>query len=269
MGAVRLVVLTLICALLLLPLWLMVVNSFTPSTAFLRIPPRLIPPTLTLKHYQTIGAMPLLGRWIGNSLVVVVSIVGVGLLVNGAAAYVFAFSRERWIQVVFWCLMAPIFVTRFVLLISQFVIVGKLGLRGLAAVILMSVFWPTGIFLFRNYFSSMPASILESARLDGASEWTIFARVVLPLSKPIVGCGMVFLGMGALGDYVWQMLNLQRRELQTFLVGLMNSTIDIRVVQNIGYDLAVGTMLFVPYLVLFAGTSRYFIKGLTLGGLKE
>jgi ABC-type glycerol-3-phosphate transport system permease component len=165
--------------------------------------------------------------------------------------------------------MAPIFVTRFVLLISQFVIVGKLGLRGLAAVVLMSVYWPTGIFLFRNYFGSIPVSLIESARLDGASEWGIFAHVVLPLSKPIMGAAVVFLGMGALGDYIWQMLNLQRKELQTFLVGLMNSTIDVTVVTNIGYDLAVGTALFLPYLILFAVSSRYFLKGLTLGGVRE
>lgn len=266
---VRLIALVLICALLLFPLWLMVTNSFTPSQAFLRIPPRFLPERPLLVNYRAIFAMPLVARWVGNSLIVVVSIVVAGLLINGAAAYVFAFSRQRWVKVAFWAMMVPIFVTRLVILIAQFVIVGKLGIRGLAAVVLMSVFWPTGIFLFRNYFSSMPASLLESARIDGASELTIFARIVLPLCKPIVGAGMVFLGMGALGDYIWQMLNLQQAELRTFLVGLMNSTIDVRVVQNIGYDLAVGTMLFLPYLVLFSASSRYFIKGLTLGSLKE
>ena len=265
----RLSVLALLCALLLFPLWLMVMNSFTPSQAFLRAPPRLLPYEWTLKNYQSIFRMPLLTRWVGNSMLVVVAIVVAGIVVNGAAGYVFGFNSRRWVRFLFWGMMAPIFVTRIVLLISQFVIVGKLSLRGLAAVVLMSVYWPTGIFLFRNYFASVPFSIIESARLDGASEWRIFASIVLPLCKPIVGAGMVFLGMGALGDYIWQLLNLQRAELQTFLVGLMNSTIDVRVVDNIGYDLAVGTMLFLPYVLIFAVSSRYFIKGLTLGGLKE
>ena len=267
--ALSLAFLLLVCAVLVFPLWLMVTNSFTPAQAFLRLPPRFLPHIPTPDNYRAIFRLPLMGRWALNSLGVVVVIVAAGIVVNGAAGYVFGFNSRRWVKVVFWSMMTPIFVTRFVLLISQFVITGKLGLRGLAAVVLMSVFWPTGIFLFRNYFSGIPISLIESARLDGASEWRIFASIVLPVSKPIVGAGMVFLGMGALGDYVWQMLNLQRAEIQTVLVGLMNTTIDVRVVNNIGYDLAVGTLLFLPYLVLFAASSRYFIKGLTLGGLKE
>jgi multiple sugar transport system permease protein len=139
----------------------------------------------------------------------------------------------------------------------------------MAAVIVMSVFWSTGIFLFRNYFKSIPSSIIESARIDGASEWTILTRIVLPLSKPIIGAAIVFLGMGALGDYLWQMLNLQTPESQTFLVGLMSTTINVYVVKNIGYDLTVGTLLFLPYLLLFAISSRYFIGGLTGGAIKE
>jgi len=265
----KLAFLSLICLALLFPLWLMVTNGFTPSQAFLRIPPRIIPQAFTLKNYRVIFRIPLLARWVGNSVVVVAAIVTAGVFVNGAAGYVFAFAPGKWVKVLFWAMMAPLFVTRLVLLISQFVIVGKLQLRGLPAVVAMSIYWPTGIFLFRNYFGSVPVSLLESARLDGASEWTIFSRVVLPVCKPILGAATVFLGMGALGDYVWQMLNLQRKELQTYLVGLMNTTIDVRVWNNVGYDLAVGTMLFLPYLILFAASSRYFIKGLTLGGIKE
>jgi ABC-type glycerol-3-phosphate transport system permease component len=268
-AGLKLLFLAAVCLVLLLPLWLMATGGFTPSQAFLKIPPNIIPKVFTLVNYRAIGRMPFLGRWIANSALVLVTIVVAGVVVNGAAGYVFGFASHRWVKVLFWAMMAPIFVTRMVLIISQFVIVGRLGLRGLVAVVGMSIYWPTGIFLFRNYFGSVPMSIVESARLDGASEWTIFASVVLPICKPILGAATVFLGMGALGDYVWQMLNLQRPELQTFLVGLMNSTIDVRVVTNIGYDLAVGTVLFVPYLVLFAVSSRYFIKGLTLGGAKE
>lgn len=261
--------LALVCAALLFPLALMVSNSFSPWQAFLTMPPRLFPREPTLVNYQAIARLPLMGRWLANTGFVVAAIVVAGILVNGTAGYVFGFGRLRWLRWMFWLLMAPIFVTRMAILISQFVVVGKLGLRGLAAVVLMSILWPSGIYLFRNYFSSVPDSLLESARLDGASEWAIFSRVVLPLCKPILGAAVVFLGMGALGDYIWQMLNLQRAELQTFLVGLMNTTLDVRVVNNIGYDLAVGTLLFLPYLLLFAVSSRYFIKGLTAGAVKE
>jgi len=247
----------------------MVANSFSPAKAFLRSPPSLLPYAYTLENYQKAFSLRFLPRWIVNTLLLATILIVASTLITGAAGYVFCFAKFRWVKVLFWLMMSPIFVTRYVLLISQFIIVGKLHLNGLAAVVSMSVFWSTGIYLFRNYFRSIPASIVESARIDGASEWTILTRIVLPVSQPILGASIVFLGMGALGDYVWQYLNLQTKESQTFLVGLMTSTLNVYAVKNIGYDLAIGTLLFLPYLALFAVSSRYFIGGLTGGSLKE
>jgi len=265
---IKLAALALLCAVLVFPVWLMVINSFTESQILLRMPPRLFPPRPTLINYQQIFRMTLLWRWFANSLLVVTVIVAGGIFINGAAGYVFRVSSAPWLKVLFWALMAPIFVTRITIIIAQFVIVGKLKLNGLPSVVLIPLYWPAGIFLFRNFFQSIPESFLESARLDGARESMIFLKIVLPLSKPIIGAAIVFLGMSALGDYIWQMLNLQRAELQTFLVGLVNSTINVNVVDNLGYDLAVGTFLFIPYILIFASSSRYFMKGLTMGGIR-
>jgi len=204
-----------------------------------------------------------------NTLIIVGGSVVIGVVVNGAAGYAFAYCKAKWLRVAFWCLMAPIFVTRMTLIVAQFVVVAKLRMQGWPAVVLMNALWSTGIFLFRNYFREVPISILESARLDGANEWTVLTRIVLPLARPIVGCAIVFLGMGAMGDYVWQMLNLQVAEQQTYLVGLIAAATYQYQVRNVGFELAIGTALFIPYLVLFSVSSRYFIGGLTGGALKE
>ena len=265
----RMILLAILCIILLFPLWLMVVNSFTPAMAFLRMPPRLIPYEFTLANYRQALTLPNLPRWVANTGIVLASVISGGILVNGSAGYVFAFAKGKLFTRVFWLMMAPIFVTGFALLISRFIVVGKLGMRGMAAVVGMSIFWPTGIYLFKNYFQTIPVHLIESARIDGASEWQILVRIVLPLSKPVIGCAVVFLGMSAIGDYLWQMLNLQAVESRTFLVGLLQSTINETVVKNIGYDLAVGTLLFIPYILIFAFSSKYFIQGLTTGGIKE
>ena len=276
----RLGLFAVLAATMLFPSWLMVANSLSPAKAFIRNPPSLLPYAFTLDNYKRaltmrgsgqgpVSSYPILPRWILNTLILTAVLVVSGVIVNGAAGYAFCFARPRWLKAVFWAFMAPIFVTRYVLLISQFIIVGKLHLSGMAAVVSMSILWSTGIFLFRQYFKSIPVSLLESARIDGASEWTILTRIVLPLSKPMIGAAIVFLGMGALGDFLWQMLNLQTPESQTFIVGLIMSSINVYVVKNIGYDLTVGTLLFLPYLALFAFSSRYFIGGLTGGALKE
>ena len=257
-----------IFAALLFPSWLMIANSLSPARGFLRNPPRLTPYEWTIDNYKRALSLKHLPRWIANTAVLASVIVVGGVLINGAAGYAFSFCRARWLQAVFWAFMMPIFVTRYVLIIAQIQIVGRLGLDGLPAVASMSLFWATGIFLFRNYFRSIPHEIVESARMDGAGEWRVLLRIVLPMSKPMIGAAVVFLGMGALGDYIWQMLNLQAGETRTYLVGLMFTTLERYVVRNIGYDLTVGTLLFLPYLALFAVSSRYFIKGLQAGALK-
>ncbi|MFH1603301.1 MAG: hypothetical protein ABIH03_05285, partial [Pseudomonadota bacterium] len=162
----------LLSACLLFPSWLMVSNSFSPAKAFLRNPPRLLPYTFTFDNYRRALTLPWLPRWIANTLLLAAVLIVGGVLINGAAGYAFWLAQARWLRGLFWAFMAPIFVTRYVLIIAQFIIIGKLGLSGLAAVVSMSMFWATGIYLFRNYFRSIPMSIIESARMDGAGEWT-------------------------------------------------------------------------------------------------
>jgi ABC-type glycerol-3-phosphate transport system permease component len=77
------------------------------------------------------------------------------------------------------------------------------------------------------------------------------------------------MGMGSIGSYIWPMLNLRVPEQQTYLVGLMASAINVYAVKDVGYDLAIGTMAFLPYLIVFIIANRYFIGGLTGGAMKE
>ena len=165
-------------------------------------------------------------------------------------------------------MMTPIFVSQYVLLVPQFVVFGRLGMIGLPAVVLPGV-WATGIFLFRNYFKTIPMSFAESARLDGASELHIFRRIILPLSGPIVASAVVLIAMGVVGSYVWPMLNLRVPEQQTYLVGLINSAINVYAVKNVGKDMAIGVLAMIPYFAIFSLTSRYFVQGLTTGGVRE
>ena len=268
MKIARWFILVTIFVVFLFPCYLMITNSLSPARGFLRNPPRLTPYEWTLDNYRRALALPLLPRWVINTMLLAAIMIVGGVVINGAAAYAFSFARARWFQIVFWAFMMPIFITRYVLIISQMQIMGTLGLSGLPAVISMSLFWATGIFLFRNYFRQIPHEIIESGRMDGAGEWRILLQLVLPMARPMIGAAVVFLGMGALGDYIWQMLNLQSAASRTYLVGLLATAIDVYAVRNIGYDLTIGVMLFLPYLVLFSISSRYFIKGRTGGGIK-
>jgi multiple sugar transport system permease protein len=251
----------------LVPSFIMISNSLSSDKSFARNPPTILPQRFSLVNYQRVLTLKLLPRWIGTTLLVaVVHVVG-GILINGLAGYVFAFSKMRWVRWLFWVFMCPIFVSGYILLVPQYVIMGKLGMIGLPAVILPGM-GSTTVFLFRNYFRSIPTSLHESARIDGAGEFLIFRKIVLPLSGPIVGM-MMLLGMGSIGGYIWPMLNLRVPETQTYLVGLMASAINVYAAKDVGYDLTLGTMAFLPYLIVFVIANRYFIGGLTLGALRE
>jgi len=265
-SVVKTVVLAVIMIAMLFPIYLMVENSFTPATVFLKVPPDIIPYEFTMANYNKLFALPLLGRWALNSLVIVGAIVAVGLLTNCAAGYVFAYAKGfEWL---FWAMLSPMFVSGYVLIISRFLVTRFLHITGPLAVILMPLFWPTGIYLAKNYFKSIPSSLLESARMDGASEMTILLRIVMPVAKPLIGACVAFLGMAAMGDYIWAHLNLTTPASKTYIVGLIQSTLEVYAVRNIGYNLAVGVMLFIPYLIVFSLSSKYFVKGLQ-GAVKE
>lgn len=264
----RAVLLIILFSVWLVPTAMMIGNSLSSDKSFARIPPTILPRRFSFDNYKQLLGLKLLPRWVANTALIVVVQVSGTILINGAAGYVFAFNKTRWAKWIFWAFMTPIFVSQYVLLVPQFVIFGKLGMIGLPAVILPGV-WSTGIFLFRNYFKSIPVSLTESARIDGASEWLIFRRIVLPLSGPIVGSAIVLISMGVVGSYLWPMLNLRIPEQQTYLVGLMASAINVYAVRDIGRDMAVGVLAMVPYLAIFSFSSRYFIGGLTVGALKE
>jgi ABC-type glycerol-3-phosphate transport system permease component len=251
---------------------MMLQGSFQPIGAFVKMPPQPFSIALTLRNYQEILNSGPSALWAFNSLLVVVSTITIALVVNGLAGYAFAFGHFKGKDVLFWIVVGATFVTRYSLLVSQFVIVQKLALPPIVAVVSMTIFWPVGIFLFRNYFATIPSSLLETARMDGAHEVTIFFRVVLPLSLPVIGATVVFLGMAAMQDYIWQNLLLLENENMTLLVGLVRSTqksLLTHTVKNYGLDFAIASLITLPLAVIFALGSRYFVGGLTGGAIKE
>jgi len=265
---VRALFLVALMATWMVPTLMMVGNSLSADKSFNRVPPTILPQRFSLANYRELLGLKLLPRWVVNTVgIAAVHVVG-QVLINGAAGYVFAYSKSKWARWLFWLMMTPIFVSQYVLLVPQFVVFGRLGMIGLPAVVLPGV-WATGIFLFRNYFKTIPMSFAESARLDGASELHIFRRIILPLSGPIVASAVVLISMGVVGSYVWPMLNLRVPEQQTYLVGLINSAINVYAVKNVGKDMAIGVLAMIPYFAIFSATSRYFIQGLTTGGIRE
>ena len=120
---------------------MMISNSLTPVKAFLSRPPKMWPRNFTLQNYRQIFAMPLVPRWALNTVMIVCVAVSCAMIVNGAAGYVFAYGKFRFLKPAFALALLPIFCTSYVMIIPRFVIVNRLGLNGTAAVILIGIYW--------------------------------------------------------------------------------------------------------------------------------
>lgn len=259
--------------LVLLPLWFMLVYSFEDVRGVLRMPPRIIPSSPTLANYQYIATWPLL-KWAGNSIVAVSVTVIISIVVYAMAGYVFAFKRFKYINILWSILIVGMMVPRMSLMIPLYVTVKQIGLAGsMAAVILTSIYAPVHLFLARNFMQGIPVSILESAKIDGAGEWCVLFRIVVPLALPVFTVIALFTSINVLGDYVWQSLVFQFGNVQTLIVGMMKKVMERGGgdwnVNPLGRQMAVGVILMTPLLVIFGVANKYFVTGISIGGVKE
>ena len=270
----RIIPLVLACGLFLFPLYWQFVGAFQPAIGIMKMPPEFFPSSPTLLNMAKVfDNVPMVARWAMNTVFITgVTVLG-ALLVNGMAAYAFAMFRFKGSQVILMAFLASLMITRYATLIPTFVLLRWYRISGAWAVIFPALFWPLGIYLATNYFRSIPASLVESARMDGAGEMRILARVVAPLCKPIVAALVVFKGLEVMQDYMWQVLILQGKKQMTLLVGTIQNIYDWYQlggrVLDYGHANAVGVVLFFPLLIIFLVSNKYFISGLTLGAVKE
>lgn len=123
-----------------------------------------------------------------------------------------------------------------------------------------------GIFILRSFFASLPEEIFESARIDGASEFVAYRKILLPLSKPILATVAIIEVLSSWNDYVWPLVTISDQKLRTVTVGLAYFRSEFGIALG---DLMAGNVLAsVPLVILFCVATRYFVEGLSSGALK-
>jgi len=259
--------LALLAALTLFPLaWMVSASLMAPGEAA-SFPPPLAPKSATLANYRELFAAEGIGRQAANSLLIAVGATLLSLAFNLAAGYAFAklhfAGRERIFRTLLGALVIPAQVT----MMPLFLMLKQMGLvntyAGALVPWLASVF---GIFLVRQYARSIPDEILEAARIDGAGELRIFVSVVLPLLKPIVVTLAVLTFLGAWNDFMWPLIVLTDRDLQTLPVALAGLSREH--VQDTELMMAGSVVTTLPVLLLFLVLQRYYMQGLLMGSVK-
>jgi multiple sugar transport system permease protein len=252
----------------LFPLVWMVSVSLMPAAEAQHFPPPLFPKAPTLEHYRTLFARLDLARYLFNSTLIAATVTLVSLLLNSMAGYAFAKLRFKGRDRLFSLLLASMVIPAQVAMLPLFLMLKELGLvnsyGGIIVPGLASLF---GIFLIRQYALSIPDSLLDAARIDGASEFRIYRTLVLPLCKPILVTLAIFTFMGTWNDFMWPLVVLTDDDLYTLPVALANLMGEH--VQDAELMMAGAVLTVLPVILLFLLLQRYYIEGLVLGSVKE
>ncbi|WP_028917298.1 carbohydrate ABC transporter permease [Pseudoxanthomonas sp. J35] len=251
----------------LAPLLWMVAVSFMPAGEASRFPPPLLPSQASFDSYREMFARTGMARNFANSLLVSSAITLGSLLFNTLAGYAFAKLRFTGRERVFQLLLAALVIPAQVAMLPLFLMMKQLGLvnsyGGVVAPALASVF---GIFLVRQYARSIPDELLEAARIDGAGEWRIFFRIVLPMLKPVLVTLAIFTFMAAWNDFMWPLIVLIDQEHYTLPVAL--ASLSREHIMDVEMMMAGAVVTVLPVLLLFLVLQRYYIQGLLLGSVK-
>ncbi len=253
----------------MLPFLWMLFGSFKTGQELRQIPPTFWPQSWTLDNYRTILGdpdLPLL-TFYGNSFFVAIMNVLIGVFVASLLGFIFAKYSFSWRQPLFWYLLALMMVPPSVLMIPNYLILSELGLlNNLWGLIVTVIVDPFAVFVMRQFIISLPNEQLESARIDGASEWRIYRSVVLPQVKPALATLGLLTFMFNWNAYLWPLIVLTQTDKRTLPVILTAYSTQHSAQLNL--VMAASVLIVVPVLIFFLFTQRWIVAGLTLTGGK-
>ncbi|WP_030244654.1 MULTISPECIES: carbohydrate ABC transporter permease [unclassified Streptomyces] len=197
---------------------------------------------------------------------VIATILTVG--VSCCTGYALAKYDNKWLKVFFICILATTMLPSEVMLAPQFLVVRDLGLYNtLGGIILPAVLTATGCFMFRQFFLTVPDELIEAARIDGARELSIFLRIMLPISRPIMLTLAILSFQWRWNDYIWPLLMLNDPSKFTVQIGIQS----LVGAQNINWSVVLGgsVISMVPLIVVFLVFQRYVMNADINAGLKD
>jgi alpha-1,4-digalacturonate transport system permease protein len=206
-------------------------------------------------------------RYFYNSVFVTVFATIITLIVNSMAAFALSKYQFKGRTAVLAVILATLMVPLSVIIVPLFTVINGLNLfNSLWGVILPTVATPTGVFLLRQYMLTIPDELLEAARMDHASEWQIYWRIVLPLAMPALAVLAIFSVMWRWNDFLWPLIVLSNQELYTLQVGLNSFQGELNVQWH--YVLAMTVVSMLPVVVIFAFLQRFITAGIASTGIK-
>lgn len=260
--------LTLLALTTLIPFIWMLSASFKTNNDVFSVPIKWIPKTWHPENYSVIwGRIPLL-TFFKNTLFLSIIITIIQLFTSSFAAYGFSKMHFKGRDILFLTYIGTIAIPWQSYMIPQFIMMRQLHLTDtLWSLVLLQAFSAFGVFLLKQYYSSIPDSLCESARIDGLSEWGIYWKIILPLTKPALASLTIITFVGTWNDYMGPFIYLSSTENKTIQLGLKMfvGLFDT----EYALIMAASVVSILPVAIVFLSMQKHFVEGIATSGMKN
>ena len=259
------VILIVIAAMMLIPfLWMLSASIKSDREVFRMDPFVWIPAVPKWSNYSGIWTKIPFLKFVENTVFLTIVVTILQLLTSSFAAYSFAKLEFKHKNKLF---LAYIAMPWQVYMVPQFIMMRKMGLNDkLLAIICLQAFSAFGVFMMRQFYSDIPDELCEAARIDGMSEYKIYAKIMLPLSKPALSTLTIFTFVATWNDYLGPLIYLKSQEKKTIQLGLKMFISQYS--SDYGLIMAGSVLSLIPVLIMFLILQKYFVEGVATTGLK-
>lgn len=263
------VALALVTFLMIFPLIIVVIVSFTPNAVTQTWPPKIIPSAWTLDNYTSLFQRLPIGRELLNTIVFAGAVTIISVFFDSLAAYGPSRVDFKGRGILLAVLIATMMIPAMALLIPVYKLLGSMGLvNSYLGIIIPRMADVGGIFLLRQFFISIPKDLDNAARIDGAGEFRIFAQIILPNAVPAILTVGMFNFMGNWNDLLWPLIMTSKPETRTITAGLAMLTGHGSSVTPYGVVMAGALISALPLLIVFFFVQKRFVEGIAMTGMK-
>ena len=263
------VALALVTFLMIFPLIIVVIVSFTPNAVTQTWPPKIIPSAWTLDNYTSLFQRLPIGRELLNTIVFAGAVTIISVFFDSLAAYGLSRVDFKGRGILLAVLIATMMIPAMALLIPVYKLLGSMGLvNSYLGIIIPRMPDVCGIFLLRQFFISIPKDLDNAARIDGAGEFRIFAQIILPNAVPAILTVGMFNFMGNWNDLLWPLIMTSKPETRTITAGLAMLTGHGSSVTPYGVVMAGALISALPLLIVFFFVQKRFVEGIAMTGMK-
>lgn len=261
-------VLIILSIIFVIPVVWVVLSSFKDASDLYKWPPSILPTRFTFENYTMAFNKGNFGLYFYNSTFVTVIATIITIIINTMAGYALAKYKFKGSTFLLIAFISTLMIPLEVIMIPIFGVIRKVGLyNSLWGIIIPPAATPTGLFIMRQYLLSVPDELLEAARIDGASEWSIFARIIVPIAKPVMAVLAIFSFMWRWNDFLWPLIVISDPKKYTIQLAISNFMGEYNVDWNSLLSMSVISMI--PVLIIFLIFQKQFVRGMVTSGMKD